>query len=145
MKLGYNPLNTIPRDITAKKVVYDKGDKYDAKVKGISVLHSTLPLPIRKTIPNHLKRDPNFRDLSGIKFGYLTVVGLFALDKYDKWVVRCACGCYEVRRSTIINSNPTEIDRTRCLGCLDLERLRHKDFFKRYGYYPWQKPKRKFV
>ena len=68
MKLGYNPINTIPRDIVAKRVVYDGGDHYDPKIKSNKHLFSTSPLPIRDihNIPYHVKNDPNFKDLSGI-------------------------------------------------------------------------------
>lgn len=144
-KLGFNPLNTIPRDIVAKRVVYDDGDHYIPSTKSIGQCYSTSPLPIRKTntLPLKILNDPNFHDYTGFKFGNFTVMGLFALDKFDKWVLRCCCGCYEIRRTTILKKNPTAIDQTRCLACVDLERLRNKEFFKTNGCYPWQNPKKR--
>ena len=144
--LGYNPLNTIPRDIVAKRVVLDDGDHYDPKVKANTYCFSTSPLPMKpiNTLPYKVRNDPNFKDLTGVKFGNFTVIGLFALYKYDKWVLQCCCGYYEIRTSTVINKNPTTVDQTRCQSCLDLERLRHKAFFQLNGYYPWQKPKKRY-
>lgn len=146
-KLGYNHLNTIPVNDTAKNVVYNKGDHYTPKIQNNNVLFSRTPLPILKIyeLPKKVLTDPNFKDYTGFKFGNFTVIGIFALHKFDKWVVRCICGFYEIRRTSILKQNPTEIDRTRCSECMDLERLRHKDFFTKNGYYPWQKRKKKIV
>jgi hypothetical protein len=143
MKIGFDILHQIPRDIVAKRVVFDEGDHYDPKVKSNTYLYSTEPLPIKKLtdLPSHVRFDPNFKDYTGFKFGYFTVVGLFALDKFDKWVLRCACGCYEIRRTSVLKKNPQAVDQNRCQSCIDLERLRNKDFFNSNGYYPWQKPK----
>ena len=145
-KLGYNPLNTIPRDPVAKRVVFDKGDHYDPNVKANSYCFSTSPLPVRntKSLPSKVINDPNFKDYTGFKFGNFTVLGLFELHKFDKWVVQCCCGYYEIRRTSTLRKNPSAIDQTRCQSCLDLERLRNRDFFKENGYYPWQTPKNQY-
>lgn len=138
-------LHTIPSNIVAKRVVYNKGDQYKPKIKNNCTLFSTIQLPIRdwKDIPNHVLKDPNFKDFRGYKFGNFKVIGIFALDKFDKWVCKCCCGCYEIRKASILNKNPTSIDQTRCSLCMDLERIRNKDFFKKNGQYPWQNNKKK--
>ena len=56
------------------------------------------PHPLRP-IPPH----PNFTDLTGQRFGTLTVRGLAADFKQNSggspWAVRCDCGAYTMRRS----------------------------------------------
>lgn len=34
-----------------------------------------------------------FRDLTGMKFGYLTVLEMFGKDKYNKILWKCECEC----------------------------------------------------
>lgn len=142
---GFGVMNQIPRDIVAKRVVFDGGDDYKPDVKCSSQLYSTSPLPIKmmSEIPHKVRKDPNFRDFTGYRFGNFVVVGLFALDKFNKWVVRCCCGNYEIRSATLLNKNPSGVDQTRCQGCLDVERIRNRGFFEANGYYPWQEPKRR--
>lgn len=146
-QIGFNPHHTNPTDIVAKRVVFDDGDRYDPCVKDRTTLYSTVPLPIRSMdkVPIKVRSDPNFKDYTGFKFGNFTVKGLFALHKFDKWVVQCCCGSYEIRRTTVLNKSPTAIDQTRCISCMDLERLRARDYFKKHGEYPWQTRKSKNI
>lgn len=137
--LGYNPLNVIPRDITAKKVVFDVGDHYKPSVKSTSFLYSTDPLPM-KNVEAYMRASNGFQDLTGQKKGYFTVLGLFDTHGYNKWVVRCSCGNQEMRRATSWHKITDQVDQNRCQSCLDLERIRSRDFFQKHGYYPWQEP-----
>jgi hypothetical protein len=139
--IGFDKKHQIPRDIVAKRVVFDQGDHYNPKIKGHCYLFSTMPLPIRSFFPPHVIKDPNFFDYTGFKFGSFTVQGMFKLNKFDKWVLKCCCGNYEIRRTSVLKKNPTAIDQTRCQECMDLERLRNKDYFKIHGQYPWQNRK----
>lgn len=148
--LGFDELHLRPADRVAKNVMYNDGDYYEACVKSNTHLFSTLPLPIRKPegYPFKLRNDPSFKDYTGFRFGSFVVIGMFALDKFDKWVCRCACGNYEVRRTSILNKNPTSIPQTRCQECMDTQRIKNKDYFMENGHYPWEQPrknkKRKF-
>lgn len=66
---------------------------------------------------------PLFRDLTGLKKGRLTVVGRCDTvnGNGSKWLVRCTCGRYEVRRTKALRPvNPND----RCNECYDLERIR---------------------
>ncbi len=120
--LGFNPMNTIPRDIVAKRVVYDDGDHYNPKVKSDKHLYCTSqpPLVCLSRLPNMVKNDPNFKDLTGIKKGYFTVIGLFECNDFNKWVLRCCCGNYEVRTTKTINKIRDKADQNRCQSCVDL-------------------------
>lgn len=70
-----------------------------------TVLHSDTPIETRQATHRE-KLDPLFVDMTGIKGGRLTVIGIAASSLPDKrrWVVRCQCGDYEVRRAKIIKS-----------------------------------------
>lgn len=142
--LGYNPLNTIPRDIVAKRVVFNDGDHYDPKIKSNSHLYCTSQPPIRQIedLPYKVKNDPSFKDLTGIKKGNFTVIGLFNCHVFDKWVLRCCCGNYEIRTAKTFKKIEDRVDQNRCQSCVDLERLRNKDYFKKVGMYPWQERKK---
>ena len=143
-KQGYNPLNTIPMDIVAKRVVFDDGDHYDPKIKSNTHCYSTLPLPFWETkdLPLKVRCDPLFEDLTGAIFGNFTVMGLLKGFKYDKWVLRCCCGAYEVRRTKTLRKITGKIDQTRCQSCLDSERLSHREYYKKHGIYPWQEERK---
>lgn len=139
--LGCDETHTIPRNITARRVVFDHGEIYNPKIKNTTVLFSTSQLPIRKidTIPNHVKKDPSFIDYTGSEYGRFIVLGLLDCKDFNKWVLKCCCGNYEIRRATVLNKPPGKMENTRCQECLDLERLRYKDHKQKYGIYPWQK------
>lgn len=53
-------------------------------------------------------------DLTGTKFGRFVVMGL-SVETAKRWVVRCQCGNYELRKSKAI-LNPANID-DRCHVC----------------------------
>lgn len=144
MKPGFDALHEIPRDITAKRVVFNEGDHYKPDVKSNTHLFSTLPLPTRdmNRLPHKVKVDPNFKDYTGTRRGNFTVIGLLMCKDFDKWVIRCCCGNYEARTTRAIKKVDLKPDMDRCQACVDLERLRHRDFLKENGHYPWQKRKK---
>lgn len=79
-------------------------------------LRSEGPLP---TKPVHSGQE----DLAGHRIGRLTVVGLFdnpecktRWSKHRRWVVRCVCGYYEVRREKVLKDK-TYQDRAECSVC----------------------------
>lgn len=142
MKLGYNPLNTIPRDITAKRVVYDSGDHYNPKIKSNSHGYSTEcpPLENINKLPGMVLKDPNFKNLTGLKIGCFKVMGLLKCKDFNKWVLKCCCGNYEIRTSkTIKKINPEKSDENRCQSCFEVERMRNREYFNKNGFYPWNK------
>ena len=64
------------------------------------------PHPLRQ-----IQQNPQFTDLTGKRFGTLTVRGLAADFKQNSggapWAVRCDCGAYTVRRSRGLMSGNT--------------------------------------
>lgn len=71
------------------------------------------PWPIKEMNPG-TALNPGFRDLTGVKHGRLTYLGLSAEHKRPaKWVARCACGQYVLRRF----SSALDPDLDRCQDC----------------------------
>jgi hypothetical protein len=83
---------------------------------------SPTPLPVRvkPTFSNRL------HDLTGKKFGRFTVIGLSVEGKgasgYGRWVVRCVCGWYSVRKSRSLKS--VSASEQMCHRCHAIERMR---------------------
>src|SRR5690242_129619 len=90
------------------------GDKVAARVAGRGEhfdfnpdrgkIHSSLPIAWRA--PTDADRMiPTFTDLTGTAIGRLKVLGIATeveVTKGSRWVVRCVCGAYEVRRAKYI-------------------------------------------
>jgi hypothetical protein len=138
-KQRYNPLNCNPRDRVAARVVFGSGVHYDPEVKSQSQRFQDVPHKMRDlaTLPGKVKCDPSFKDYTGYVVGSFTVVGMLLCHKFDTWVLRCSCGAYEIRTTTAINK-AVRTDQRMCQSCLDLERIKHQDFFQKNGIYPWQ-------
>lgn len=101
-----------PVDKTAALVVR-RGERFDSQKKFGGAHWKTQP-PIRTDAWV-------FVDLTGIRFGRFQVIGLHA-DLLKRWVVRCACGDYEVRSAKAIN-NPENFG-DRCANCRHLAYLK---------------------
>lgn len=92
--------------------------------------HSDLPIQTRAATPRE-RNDPNYRDLTGVKVGRLSVLGLaaFSTQENRRWVVRCVCGCYEVKKSKYIrkciSGEIGETHEAMCLWCLKSRKLQH--------------------
>ena len=96
-------------------------------------------LPIKTTVVNPvLSCNPDFKDLTGAKFGRFTVVGILDTEASDskkvKWVCKCFCGRHATRSSRAVRNPKNSGDM--CSFCQDLERLKKNDFKKRTGLYP---------
>jgi hypothetical protein len=101
-----------PADKTAA-IVVQRGERFESQKK-MGGLHWKTQPPTR--IDDWVKVD-----LTGKRYGRLQVIGLHAYLK-KRWVVRCACGDYEVRSAKAIN-NPQNFG-DRCYNC------RHLAFLK---------------
>jgi hypothetical protein len=77
-------------------------------------------------------------DLTGTRFGRLTVVGYYGpkrgSDKGTRWLVRCACGAHEVRRAKVIKSPGTGFHA--CRKCGFQKHVKRLAFFDRNGRWP---------
>lgn len=86
--------------------------------------------PIRtKPVPD------NIEDLTGHKRGALTVVGYYGdhRDGHHRWVVRCDCGCFTVRRArTLKRANMDDY----CWGCNMDRAASRREFHAQHGRYP---------
>jgi hypothetical protein len=98
--------------------------------------HWEMP-PKMRSVPENGSN--TFNDMTGIRKGYLTVLGLFdsatnkkGLPKKRKrkaavWVVQCDCGRYELRFTRAIRNLDNKGDR--CLVCWKLADMkRHRDY-----------------
>lgn len=83
----------MPINDTAREVV-SKSNEHGQVFARSCHISSMTPLPI-KSFPGHPKDD-----LSGMKRGKLTVIGMYPTrnsKNKTRWVVKCICGRYEVK------------------------------------------------
>lgn len=99
--------SSLPVDKTAAMVT-QKGTSFVPKIKP----HSITVTDIRPQIWNGTHLD-GF-DLTGKRFGRFTVIGLSA-EKRSRWVCRCDCGNYEMRRAKSVQNPANDFDR--CIIC----------------------------
>jgi hypothetical protein len=91
--------------------------------------HSDLPIATRAPTPRELS-DPFFTNWTGTAIGRFLVTGIMAESPEDhkRWVVRCVCGCYEIRKSKFIKKSvdkPSLLHTPMCGWCAktrDLQR-----------------------
>ena len=131
-KLLQNPL---PIDRVASRVVYGKAEHWTPLRLAENVLDDLPPLvdlSTRRSIELH----PDFVDLTGWRFGCLVAVGLHAeastTTRYlnqqkhpenARWVCRCPCGGYVLRRAKAIKSNASKV--MQCGRCERKRKLRN--------------------
>lgn len=122
MKPGHErPVNRL-----AARVV-GAADSYEFKMSDGAV-NSLLPLPTR-LISRAEACQPCFTDLTGVKFGRLTVLGISA-EVLARWVVRCVCGTYGLRTAKAIkNAAPDAC----CHQCHLPALAKRKDLARRTG------------
>lgn len=116
------PGHQLPVNKTAARVI-SRGEHHDYKIFEDNIV-SDVPLPVRRDLPE----TPSFKDLTGIKFGRLTVIGYSATHK-SRWVCRCTCGNYVMRRGAAIRDGLGAM----CEHCYMLQRAKRDDLFRRTG------------
>lgn len=120
-----NPTNSKPVNKTAALVV-SKGFSFD-----FSTNHhhdSDMPLPTRR--PKRIElANPNFADLTGLQYGRLTVIGL-SRDCLGRWVVRCSCGTYSVRKTKVVKKQSAD---DMCEKCRTLEQRKRNYRYEKTG------------
>ncbi len=94
------------------------------------VTHRGDPIPYRAPTADDLAK-PEYRNLTGAKIGRLTVLGVSAEPQSSngqRWVVRCVCGSYELRRAKAIkkalDGGWTGDDPPMCDCCMYTQKLR---------------------
>lgn len=118
-----HPINRV-----AARVVFGKNDNY-IPAKKINAPDQDFPHPMYKNLSEFLK-DPNWRDLTGIRFGRFTTIGK-SIEFNGRWVVRCDCGVYSIRRGKSI-LNP-ENSQDRCDLCRHLVFLKREEHYRYTG------------
>lgn len=118
-----------PINAEAAKVL-QKGEHYESKKK-INQVSSENPIT---TTPFP---GPKSDDLTGRSIGRLTVIGYrgggspTAKKCGCLWVVRCACGRYETRRTKAIKNVKNDVDC--CQYCREIQDMKRKQFWKETG------------
>ena len=124
-----NDIHTrVPVNHTAAAVVLGKGVHFIPN-KIITTGDSELPIPT-KPLTRHELSQPQFVDLTGKKFGRFTVIGK-SRDHGARWVVRCSCGKYSLRKTKAIN-NPSNA-QDRCEECRHLAHLKREQMWRATG------------
>ncbi|MCS0459517.1 hypothetical protein [Rhizobium favelukesii] len=112
----------LPGDKVAGRVAA-RGEHFEFTPAQSTKVHSPDPILSRRPTESEFAL-PSFVDLTGVKIGRLTVLGI-AVDVItstgQRWVVRCVCGSYEVRRARYLKacaagSNPGD-DEPMCDCC----------------------------
>lgn len=100
--LASSPLNATAGRVTSRGTHYEQ--QFTQQVRKYSDLptHSDAPF---KCVPMPIA--PSFVDLTGRKYGRLTVIGYLGRlnpknQKKASWAVRCVCGDYETRSGAAI-------------------------------------------
>jgi hypothetical protein len=116
-------ITSTPVNKTAALVVSGKAEHWEPKRK-ITQLHWDAP-PKCEPLPKGVT------DLSGFKIGRLVVARYFTSHRKTGsiWLVRCACGAYETRRTNALE-NPNNTDDC-CNKCRALESARKRYSIKR--------------
>jgi hypothetical protein len=121
-------LHHLPIDGNAAKVIFAKGEHYNPKKKVLTA-DSDLPLPTR-AITKGMRNAEGFMDVTGVRNGLLTCLGLSA-NTLSMWVVRCDCGKYSERSKKAMLNKENYMDR--CEHCRQLVYLKRESFYRKYG------------
>ena len=125
MRISYHtPVNNLARKVTSTPCGY-----VPCKKVGENHYHSYAQPPLTTIIESD-RRNPSFTDLTGSRFGRFTVVGL-ARGFKGRWVVRCVCGKYEMRRQKAIINKENYGDC--CQICRHLQFLKSRHHYKTTG------------
>lgn len=106
-----------PLDSTAAKVTA-RGTHYEPEIGFGSQAHWDAPPPIKP-----YRHNPQCQDLTGLKFGRFTVIGLHDSKRGSHakgpatWICKCVCGDYESRTKKAI-TNPKNTQDA-CKKCRD--------------------------
>lgn len=112
-----------PIDRNAARVT-SVGEHYEPRVPKANLYDSDLPITIA---PRHPRAD----NLEGRRVGRLTVIGYHGCRLNSKgevihhrWVVRCDCGRWSVRKARVIKNPKSKEDC--CDRCLHLRSVKYK-------------------
>lgn len=106
-------------------MVVSEGEHWNPEVPKSCAHDSEFPIPF-SYLPHGAK------NLSGLRSGRLTVIGYYGRNKTGysgtaarhRWVVRCDCGMYSVRRATSLLKHRSRHDDDCCDRCKHLDRIK---------------------
>ena len=117
------PVNKTAALVTSKGVSFDVKDRINIK------RWDACPrLEMFKGPTNH--------DLTGTKYGRLTVIGYYGHSnscKSSQWVVRCDCGAYEIRNAKRIRKSDKGKIYT-CMECQNIATMKRRHEFDVKGF-----------
>ena len=117
----------VPVDRLAARVVMFTGEHFEPNKKVCSDERET-PHEIAE-ITEAMRLNPNFTNLTGIRFGRFTVIGLCKTG--GMWCVRCDCGKYATRKKKAVMNKENVQDR--CEHCRHLAFLQRDEYKRRTG------------
>jgi len=125
MKVGHEmPVNGVAARVLAR------GESFEFRALPTEVC-SPVPLAV-KPVPEGVE------DLKGARFGRLLVAGL-SQDVKKRWVCRCSCGNYVLRRAEAIKKAAVD---SACPQCYLLAVTKRNEFTRRTGK---ERPTREFM
>ena len=127
-------ITSAPLNGTAARVLSQRGEHYYIELKPSPHKHWDIP-PAMLSVAEMTRLNPQHgamaRATIGRRFGRLTVVGYPEEQnpkKKARWVVRCTCGSYEIRKMPSIKRGAAE---AMCMKCEKVEYF--KDRYRRLG------------
>ena len=114
-------LTSFPINETAARVT-SKGVHWEPQKK-IQTQEADAPFPMKKP-------PLNIKDVTGHRFGRFSVLG-YSADGNSKWVCRCDCGRYALRKTRAVLNKENGQDR--CELCRHLSYLKRNEVWKRTG------------
>lgn len=114
-------------DSVAARVI-SAGTHYLAPKKVSGIQFETRP-PMRP-ISFADRASSGFVDVTGVRRGRLVAVGLHESVSI-KWVARCDCGSYVLRKTKALTNTSNDADA--CAECLHVMYIKRKELFQRTG------------
>ena len=123
MKAGHE----LPINATAARVMA-RGESFYCRPCETTV-DSSLPIETRP-IPADYRMNPDFVDFTGKQIGRVKVMGL-AAAKSGRWVCKCRCGSYVLRRASALRGE--RAGSSPCDQCYLLAVSKRNEFQRRTG------------
>lgn len=103
------PVNKLAAMVTSKSVAYkslfeNKSHVFEAEIR-----------PEVRQISTDVRQAPGFYDFTGERIGRFVVIGMS--KKRPRWVVRCDCGKYVERKTSVLKKFKTDASRAMCQYC----------------------------
>jgi hypothetical protein len=119
-------VKSVPVNRTARNVI-SKGTHYEPVAKNPETESWFADCPplfdLSSRYAHTLRSNPDWKDLTGNRYGNVTVVGLSA-EKLNRWVCRCVCGRFVMRKASAIKKQTESMRPNMCTICNNAHRVR---------------------